>query len=115
MSTTVTIRPRKLSTPAISWEDNGTRVSRSGMNTSCTREIGRPNNCPPITAVTYSATRPSLDSVLLLILTAPCAGLSGRFGAFFGLFLQRRDQARTVELGHIVVEPGLPPPLDPPP
>jgi hypothetical protein len=27
---------------------SGTRVSRSGMNTSCTREIGRPNNWPPM-------------------------------------------------------------------
>ena len=48
MSTTVTMRPRRLSTPAISADDSGTRVSRSGMNTSWTREIGRPNNCPPI-------------------------------------------------------------------
>ena len=55
MSTTVTMRPRRLSTPAISPDDSGTRVSRSGMNTSCTREIGRPNNWPPIIAVTYSA------------------------------------------------------------
>ena len=45
----------------------GTRVSRSGMNTSCTREIGRPNSWPPITAVTYSATRPSAVSFLLLM------------------------------------------------
>ncbi|MGY4552962.1 hypothetical protein ACVMDO_008391 [Bradyrhizobium sp. USDA 4513] len=67
MSTTVTIRPRRLSTPAISLEASGTRVSRSGMNTSCTREIGRPNSCPPITAVTYSAIAPSLVSVLLVI------------------------------------------------
>ena len=73
MSTTVTMRPRRLSTPAISADDSGTRVRRSGMNTSCTREIGRPNNCPPITAVTYSATMPSLDWTLLLIETAPYA------------------------------------------
>ena len=67
MSTTVTMRPRRLSTPAISADDSGTRVSRSGMNTSCTREIGRPNNCPPITAVTYSATVPSMVSVLVVM------------------------------------------------
>ena len=60
MSTTVTMRPRRLSTPAISLEDSGTRVSRSGMNTSWTREIGSPNSWPPITAVTYSATAPSV-------------------------------------------------------
>ena len=48
MSITVTMRPRRLSTPAISADDSGTRVSRSGMNTSCTREIGRPNSWPPI-------------------------------------------------------------------
>ena len=70
MSTTVTMRPRRLSTPAISPEASGTRVSRSGMNTSWTREIGRPNSCPPITAVTYSATAPSLASVLLVMLAS---------------------------------------------
>ena len=67
MSTTVTMRPRRLSTPAISAEDKGTRVSRSGMNTSCTREIGRPNNWPPIMAVTYSTTVPSMVSVLVVM------------------------------------------------
>ena len=66
MSTTVTMRPRRLRTPAISPDDSGTRVSRSGMNTSWTREIGRPNSWPPITAVTYSATVPSVVSVLLV-------------------------------------------------
>jgi hypothetical protein len=57
-----------LSTPAISPDDSGTRVSRSGMNTSCTREIGSPNSWPPITAVTNSETAPSVVSVLLVIL-----------------------------------------------
>ncbi len=75
MSTTVTMRPRRLSTPAISADDSGTRVSRSGMNTSCTREIGRPNNCPPITAVTYSATVPSMVSVLVVVVI--CSYLVG--------------------------------------
>ena len=56
MSIAVTMRPRRLSTPAISGGASGTRVSRSGMNTSCTREIGRPNNWPPIITVTYSMT-----------------------------------------------------------
>ena len=32
-------------------------------------EIGRPNNCPPITAVTYSATVPSMVSVLVVMVT----------------------------------------------
>src|ERR1700759_2112854 len=107
MSTTVTMRPRRFNTPAISWEDNGTRVSRSGMNTSWTREIGRPNNCPPITAVTYSATMPSLLWVLLVIkysLRRAC-----HLG---GLLLERRDQAGTIELGDIVVEAGLAAALD---
>ena len=67
MSTTVTMRPRRLSTPAISAGDSGTRVSRSGMNTSWTREIGSPNNCPPMTAVTYSETAPSLALALLVM------------------------------------------------
>ena len=38
------------------------------MNTSWTREIGSPNNWPPIIAVTYSATAPSMVSVLLVVL-----------------------------------------------
>src|SRR5215470_6197944 len=107
MSTTVTMRPRRLSTPAISEDDSGTRVSRSGMNTSCTREIGRPNNCPPITAVTYSATIPSLLWVLLVI---NCS--SSRPRHLGGLLLERRDQAGTVEFGDIVVEAGLAAALD---
>src|ERR1700742_1627794 len=122
MSTTVTMRPRRLSTPAISWDDSGTRVKRSGMNTSCTREIGRPNSWPPITAVTYSTTAPSMVSVLLVIalstllfehdlvrktgshFSGSCSCRAPKFG---GLFLERRDQAGPVELGDIVVEAGL--------
>src|SRR5206468_304328 len=106
MSTTVTMRPRRLSTPAISREDSGTRVSRSGMNTSCTREIGKPNSCPPIMAVTYSTVEPSTLSVLLVMMTSLCRPLVG------GLFLERRDQAGTVELGDVIVETGLPAALD---
>jgi hypothetical protein len=64
------MRPRRLSTPAISPDDSGTRVSRSGMNTSCTREIGSPNSRPPITAVTNSETAPSIFSVLLVIVAS---------------------------------------------
>src|SRR5581483_1451946 len=112
MSTTVTIRPRRLSTPAISRLDSGTRVSRSGMNTSCTREIGRPNNCPPITAVTYSATRPSLFWVLLVIELSSTDHALGRARHLGGLLLERRNQAGTVELGDIIVEAGLAATLD---
>src|SRR6478735_5465275 len=107
MSTTVTMRPRRLSTPAISADDSGTRVSRSGMNTSCTREIGSPNNCPPIIAVTYSETAPSVLSFLLVMLVSSCRPVE-----FGGLFLQRRDQAGTVELGDVIVEAGQPAALD---
>src|ERR1700724_273484 len=107
MSTTVTMRPRRLSTRAISAGDSGTRVSRSGMNTSWTREIGKPNNCPPIIAVTYSATAPSVKSVLLLMLYSSRCPVE-----FGGLFLQRRDQAGTVELGDVIVEAGEPAALD---
>src|ERR1700710_3336513 len=100
MSTTVTMRPRRLSTPAISAEDKGTRVSRSGMNTSWTREIGRPNSCPPIKAVTYSATVASMVSglVVVMCLLSRALGRVPDLGGG-GLFLQRRDQAGTVELG----------------
>src|SRR5947199_4999939 len=101
MSTTVTMRPRKLRTPAISLDASGTRVSRSGMNTSWTREIGSPNSWPPITAVTYSAA-PSMLSVLLVMVIYSL----GRVLDVGGLFLQRRDQAGAVELGDIVVEAG---------
>src|SRR6202167_2279455 len=107
MLTTVTMRRRRWSTPAISADDNGTRVSRSGMNTSCTREIGKPNSCPPIRAVTYSATAPSVVSVLLVILASSCRPVE-----FGGLLLQRRDQTGAIELGDVIVETGLPPALD---
>src|SRR4051812_26360640 len=107
------MRPRRLSTPAISAEDKGTRVSRSGMNTSCTREIGRPNSCPPIRAVTYSTTVPSMVSLLVVMFSSVSqACLCRALDLAGGLFLQRRDQAGTVELGDVVVEPGLPPALD---
>src|SRR6476620_6756626 len=115
MSTTVTMRPRRLRTPAISLEASGTRVSRSGMNTSWTREIGSPNNCPPITAVTYSATVPSVVSLALVMLVSswpPAELVSCRPVEFGGLLLERRDQAGAVELGDIIVEAGLPPALD---
>src|ERR1700761_5942395 len=111
MSTTVTMRPRKFSTPAIWADDSGTRVSRSGMNTSCTLEIGRPNNCPPIIAVTYSATVPSAAGALVVVMLASLL-ISRCLGEFSGLFLQRRDQAGTVELGDVVVEAGQPSALD---
>src|ERR1700709_1094554 len=96
MSITVTMRPRRLRTPAISVDDSGTRVSRSGMNTSCTREIGRPNNWPPIIAVTYSATVPSAIGFLMVGLLS--WDMSGSLAQFVGLFLQRRDQPGAVEL-----------------
>src|SRR5207253_9301835 len=85
------------------------RVSRSGMNTSWTREIGRPNSWPPIKAVTYSTTVPSMVSVLVvMVFVSLCRALD----VAGGLFLQRRDQARTVELGDVIVEAGLPAALD---
>src|SRR2546422_626288 len=43
------------------------------VNTAGTGEIGSPNNCPPITAVTYSATVPSMVSVLVVICLFPYA------------------------------------------
>ena len=67
MSIAVTMRPRRLSTPAISGGASGTRVSRSGTNTSCTREIGRPNSWSPIITVTYSMTCSLMVLSLLMI------------------------------------------------
>ena len=66
MSIAVTMRPRRLSSPAISGGASGTRVSRSGTNTSCTREIGRPNSWPPIVAVTYSMTFSGASLIVVL-------------------------------------------------
>src|SRR3954465_6629264 len=105
MSIVVTMRPRRLSTPAISGGASGTRVRRSGMNTSCTREIGRPNRWPPIITVTYSISC-STGALSLLM------SFSRRLDEFDGGFLQRRNQTLTVELGHKVVEAGLAATLD---
>src|SRR5690349_5921761 len=107
MSIAVTMRPRRLRTPAISGADSGTRVTRSGMKTSCTREIGRPNSCPPIMTVTYSVTwSPTAWLSLFMFVSSSCLGIIG------GRFLQRRDQPLTVELGDEVVEAGLAAALD---
>src|SRR5688572_14097264 len=106
MSITVTMRPRKLSTPAISGADSGTHVMRSGMNTSCTREIGRPNSWPPIITVTYSI---RCSAAMLSLLMIWC---SSRLGERDSRFLQRRDQALTVELGDEIAEAGLTAALD---
>src|SRR5262245_32325050 len=107
MSMAVTMRPRRLSTPAISGGDSGTRVSRSGMNTSCTREIGSPNSWPSITTVTYSVTC-SLTLSLLVVIPAP----SCRLDPIDRGVLEHRDQALAVELGDEIVEARLPSALD---
>src|SRR5262245_18831765 len=101
MSIAVTMRPRRLSMPAISGAASGTRAMRSGANTTCTREIGRPNSWPPMVAVTYSMTLS-----FALIVSSRCTFQSG------GLFLERRDQALPVELGHVVVQADLAAALD---
>src|SRR5215467_5165748 len=101
MSTAVTIRPRKLSMPANSGAASGTRVRRSGMNTSCTPEIGRPNSWPPIVAVTYSM----VCSVVLIARSCRAIGVGG-------LLLERRDQALAVEFGDVVVQADLAATLD---
>src|ERR1043165_7847242 len=106
MSIAVTMRPRRLSTPAISGAESGIRVTRSGMNTSCTREIGRPNSWPPIITVTYSVTCSLIVLSLLMIAS------SRRLGPFDGRLLERGDQPRTVELGDEIVEAGLAAALD---
>src|SRR6266849_4206707 len=99
-SMAVTMRPRKLSTPAISGSDNGTRVNSSGMNTSCTRAIGRPNNWPSSTTVTYSVTHSAPTGLSVVMASSRCldplqAGL-----------LQGRDQALAVEFGDEIIEAG---------
>src|SRR5450631_1357262 len=103
MSIAVTMRPRKLSTPAISGAASGTRVSRSSTKTSCTRAIGRPNSWPPTVAVTYSV-------MVSRLLVKPLP--SRRAIHIGGLLLERRDETLAVELGHIVVQTNLPSALD---
>src|SRR2546425_9921687 len=98
MSIMVTMRPRRLRRPAMSGAASGTRVNRSGTNTSCTRKIGNPKSWPPMIAVTYSTT---FSFVAVMI------GPSCRAAHIGGLLLERRDQALAVELGHIVVQADL--------
>src|SRR6185437_302209 len=104
MSISVTMRPRRLRMPAISGGASGTRVNRSGMNTSCTRTIGRPNSWPPIMAVTYSVRFCWAFSVLMMS--------TSRRATDIGLLLERRDQPLPVELGDVVVEADLAAALD---
>src|SRR5581483_256619 len=104
MSIIVTMRPRKLRMPAISGPASGTGVSRLGIKTSCTRPIGKPNNCSPIIAVTYSVT-PLVPSRLASMLLC-------RLIDIFGLLLERSDQTLTVEFGDIIVKSDLAPALD---
>ena len=66
MSIAVTMRPRRLRTPAISGPASGTRVIRAGLNTSCTQAIGRPNNWPAAVEVTNS-----VKSLLSCMVTLP--------------------------------------------
>src|SRR5262245_15742238 len=107
MSIAVTMRPRRLRTPAISGDDNGTRVSRSGMNTSWTRDMGRPNSWSPIMTVTYSMTLSLKVSLLMGAVRS-----SRRLVDFDVRFLERCDQPLAIELGHEIVEARLPSPLD---
>src|SRR5262245_27964267 len=102
MSINVTMRPRRLSTPAISSGASGTRVSRSGAKTSCTRRIGRPNNWPPISAVTYSCKPGSVVSFMV----------RSRRPTEIGLFLECRDQPLPIELGNVVVKSDVTAALD---
>src|SRR5262245_23177375 len=94
ISTRVTMRPRRLSTPAISAGASGTFVRRSGAKTSCTRRICRPNSWPPISAVTYSC---RVWWVSLMAHTS-CGPTE------VGLFLECRDQPLPIELGDEIME-----------
>src|SRR5579875_2572558 len=96
MSISVTMRPRILSTPAISGGASGTLVTRSGMNTSCTRRIGSPNRWPSIVAVTYS---PMLLLSILFVITRLL-----RDAIEIALFLERCDQPLAVKFGDEIME-----------
>ena len=97
----VTMRPRRLSTPAISAPASGTGVMWAGLKTSCTRSIGKPNSCPAAAKVTYS------------VMISSCrSSLSRRPIEVGALLLDRCDQSRAVELGDKIVEPDGAPALD---
>src|SRR5262245_61110085 len=95
ISTRVTMRPRRLSTPAISADASGTFVRRSGAKTSCTRRIGRPNSWPPISAVTYSCRVWWMFSLMARTSRRPTE---------VGLLLECRDQPLPIELGNEIME-----------
>src|SRR5262245_19036553 len=103
ISTRVTMRPRRLSTPAISAGASGTFVRRSGAKTSCTRRIGRPNSWPPISAVTYSC---AVWLVFSLMARSSCGATE------VGLFLECRDQSLPIELGDEIMEAHAPAAID---
>ena len=107
MSIAVTTRPRRLRMPATSGGASGTRVSRSGTNTSCTREIGRPNSWSPIVTVTYSVSRSWRRCRCCVPWRSYAASID-----VGGLLLERRDQALAVELGDVIVEADLAAALD---
>ena len=89
----VTMRPRRLSTPAISGPASGTRVMRDGLKTSCTRSIGRPNNWPAV------------GEGDIFGRAWWCRSSRSRCPIDIGaLFLDRRDQPGAVELGDEIVE-----------
>src|SRR5205085_592430 len=101
-SIAVTMRPRKLMSPAISGAASGTRVVRSGTKTLRTRAIGMPNSWLPTVAVTYS--------ISFSVVVIGCRSCRATYVC--GLLLERRDQARPIELGHVVVEADLQPAID---
>src|SRR5258707_3536662 len=86
------MRPRRLSTPAISEPASGTRVILANRKTSCIRSIGRPNMWQPAVKVTYSA-RLSVSFIM-----SRCPIDLGT------LLLDRGDQSGAVELGDEIVE-----------
>src|SRR5664280_1501862 len=98
-SISVTMRPRRLSTAAISGGASGTRVSRSGMKTSCTRTIGSPNSWPPIMAVTYSVRFCWAFPVFMVC--------SSRRTTDVGLLLERRQCLQRGRDGAHLVAGGL--------
>ena len=94
ISIKVTMRPRRLSTPAISAGANGTRVNRSGARHPARARMGNPNELPSDQG----------GDVFAEVLSAASFMVSSRCPADVGLFFERRNQSLPVEFGDIVVK-----------
>ena len=118
MSIAVTMRPRRFSTPAISRERQrhaGDALGHEDVLHAGDRQAEQLAADHRGDVFDHGAFAGSVLLVIAYLLILPlrrCTAQLGGAGGVGGLFLQRRDQAGTVELGDIVVEAGLTAALD---